>query len=213
MAKKRKTPRYVEEEMEQASTVEAVRELTPLVASLQANPVRPTRDGNQEIVLDHDVAELNAEGHPYYNNGALARLHITETYAFNAKHREQHLVNSGYWTVTRDQERISFQTCRYNGAFAVWNGDKHKGWGVLIENDMAVCLGEGVDEYNNSHPVKICKFLEGNPNLWHGYPIYYQSKKEETICDNALSFWANILGIIDKSEINDIKNREESSLS
>lgn len=118
MAKKKKIPRYVEEEMEQTAAVESMHELMPLVASLQTNPARQTRDGNQAIVLNHDVAELDAEGHPYYNNDDLVRSHVTETYTFNAKHREQHLANSGYWKATRDQERESFQTCRTNGARA-----------------------------------------------------------------------------------------------
>lgn len=215
MAKKKKTPRYVEEEMEQIAAVEAMHELIPLVASLQTNPVRQTRDGNQEIVLNHEVAELDVEGHPYYNNNDLVRSHVTETYTFNAKHREQHLANSGYWKATRDQERESFQTCRANGAFTKWKGNTHKGWGLVLDVNTStpVILGQGVDSEGNMNDVKVCKFVEGNAFRWHGYPINYRSLDEETICDNALSCWANILKIIDKSEINDIKNREESSLS
>ena len=37
--------------------------------------------------------------------------------------------------------------------------------------------------------VKVCKFVEGNPGLWHGYPNDYRRENEDVICDNAIRYW------------------------
>lgn len=81
------------------------------------------------------------------------------------------------------------------------------GWGIMSKNKRAGFVGLGL----HNEPVKVCKFLEGNKGIWHGFPINYQEKGEEIISDHALAYWAR-WDIIDKSDIDDIKWKLRSPL-
>ncbi len=219
MAKK-KVARYLMEEAAAREAAEAVARVAenrdPLVAQVLATPVRMTRDGNDEEILNHDVALLGADKKVERDvNGNINKVPLTETYTYHKKHREQHEPGSGLWKVSKAKEKESFQNCRANGAFTKWKTNTHKGWGLIFDANSSVpaILGQGVDHEGNMSDVKVCKFVEGNAQRWHGYPINYRSLNEETICDSAFEYWEKTLNVIDKSDINDIKNKEESPLS
>ena len=100
---------------------------------------------------------------------------------------------------------------RNNGAFCMWKNNTHMGWGVCCQGGLAQILGQGVTSDNQMINVKVCKFVEGNQGLWHGYPIDYRRDNEDVICDNALHYWER-LNLIDKSEITDIQSKDDTSL-
>ena len=185
----------------------------PLIASLQRNPARPVRTANDEESLTHDVALIDDESHIMTDaNNNIIRTTITETYIYHKKHREQYEPGNGRWSASMVQERASFQNCRFNGGFKKWKGATCKGWGLVLDGITPMVLGQGVDQFGNMSDVKVCKFVEGTVQSWHGYPINYRSLNEEPIGDNALNYWKDTLHIIDKSDLNDIKRKEESPL-
>ena len=85
------------------------------------------------------------------------------------------------------------------------------GWNVLYDKGQAQVIGKGVDNNGNHVDVKVGKFVEGNKGRWHGYPIDYRKNNEDIICDTALFYWLKF-NVIDKSEIDDIRRKEDSSL-
>lgn len=191
MARMKKTPRYMRQK-------EKPKDAVP-------------KDGNKQQALTHQVLKIDKNGIIVVDeHGSLVRDQITEIYVWNKDHREAAKENKGVWTIAEADELVIFQNCRQNGAFQHWKNQTHKGWGVHVVGGTSTALTLGQDYQRKD--VKVCKFVEGNKGLWHGYPINYRLEREDVICDTALFYWCNLLKIIDKSEIVDIKNKEESSL-
>lgn len=192
MAKKKRIPRY-----------------------LQKTPARVPavyKAGNHSRHFTIMVPVLKTDGTIKLDgNGMIVREEVSENYEWNQKHRNQHKAGSGLWTVPENIEGIIFLKCRNNGAFCKWKGNTHMGWGVCNHQGQAQVLGQGVTSNKQMIDVKVCKFVEGNLGLWHGYPIDYRRDNEDFICDNAIHYWER-LNLIDKSEITDIQSKEDSSL-
>lgn len=192
MAKKKRQPRYMQQPAAPAPAV--------------------YKAGNHSRQFTIQVPVLNADGTIKLDGqGLIVREGVTDTYEWNQKHRNQHKAGSGLWTVPENVEGIIFLKCRNNGAFSWWKKNTHMGWSVCNHQGQAQVLGKGVTSDNQMIDVKVCKFVEGNPGLWHGYPIDYRRDNEDVICDNAIHYWER-LKVIDKSEITDIQSKEDSSL-
>ena len=179
-------------------------------------PVEPApavpKTGNKSILITHYVAILDSCGYcQFCADGSVSTAQITETYVWNQDHRGTLKANKGHWTIAEELEEGMFELCRNNGAFKTWKGDTHMGWSVCPQNDNLIVIGTGVNNEGKYIDVKVAKFVEGNKGMWHGYPIDYRMTREDTICDNALECWVH-MGFIDKSEIQDIKLKEDSSL-
>lgn len=168
--------------------------------------------GNHSYKYKIKVPVLNMDGTIKLDeNGHFVFEDVSDIYEWNQKHRNQHKAGSGFWRVTEQVEGGIFLQCRQFGAFTHWKSDTHKGWGVYSVQGNAMVIGQGISNDNQMTDVKICKFVEGNKGLWHGYPIDYRKTSEDIICDNALHFWSR-LQLIDKSDIVDIKNKDDSPL-
>ena len=166
----------------------------------------PSREFNIMVPILNEDGTIKLDGAKM-----IVREEVTERYEWNQKHRNQHKGGSGRWSVPEAVEGIIFLKCRKNGAFSTWKNKTHMGWGVCCQGGQAQVLGRGVTSDNQMIDVKVCKFVEGNPGLWHGYPIDYRRDNEDVICDNAIHYWER-LNLIDKSEITDIQSKEDSSL-
>lgn len=157
---------------------------------------------------------MDADGHVVLDGNRAEGVLVEERYEINLEHRPlRRKAGKGMWQISYDQEFDCFKLCRKQGAFEPWQKYKHLGYGVFVPD---LLVGDkaprvlGVDQFNKQ--VKVCQFREGTVSQWHGFPIDYMDKKEDYICDNALQTWLR-LGIIRKSEIDSIKNKEESVLS
>ena len=167
-----------------------------------------TKDGNPQKLLKHFVALLDQDDRVQISGNDLVRIETQETYVWNQDHRRTTKSDKGHWEISEDSELLMFQGCRYNGCFVAWKSNTHKGWGVFPTSEGKLLkIGKGC----NGLDVKVCKFVEGNKALWHGYPIDYR-EEEDVICDNALSYWYNVLHVIGKSEIDEIRDQQDSSL-
>jgi hypothetical protein len=170
-----------------------------------------SKSGNPEKVVSFDIPVLKDGTIQFNDNGELIRENVTEIYTWNQDHRKTLKANKGCWVISEELEEIMFEGCRCNGLFKVWKGEKHMGWNVLDDNGSALVIGKGIDNEGNHIDVRVGKFVEGNKGRWHGYPIDYRHINEDIICDNALFYWMR-LNVIDKSEIDDIRRKEDSSL-
>lgn len=182
---------------------------------LQSPPL-PTpivkRGGNPERQFSFVVPVLSDDGTLQYDqNQKVKREEVTEKYVWNQKHRTQWKTGNGRWTIPPNVEAAIFLMCRFMGCFKKWKENTSMGWGVYPCQGQAQILGQGVRDDEQMIDVKVCKFVEGNKGCWHGYPIDYREGSQAIICDNALSYWEK-LHLIDKSEIDDIRNKEDSSL-
>lgn len=179
-------------------------------------PVDPTpavyNAGNHSRQFTIQVPVLNIDGTIKMDeNQNVVVEEKSEIYEWNQKHRNQHKAGSGLWTVPECVEGLVFLNCRQSGAFTHWKSGTHKGWGVRCNKGQALVIGQGVSNNNQMTEVKVCKFVEGNKGRWHGYPIDYRKTSEDIICDNALFYWER-MRLIDKSDISDIQNKEDSPL-
>lgn len=170
-----------------------------------------SKSGNPEKVVSFDIPVLKDGTIQIDDNGELIRENVTEIYTWNQDHRKTLKANKGCWVISEELEEIMFEGCRCNGLFKVWKGEKQMGWNVLDVNGSALVIGKGIDNEGNHIDVRVGKFVEGNKGRWHGYPIDYRHINEDIICDNALFYWMR-LNVIDKSEIDDIRRKEDSSL-
>lgn len=170
------------------------------------------KGGNQnpERKFSIMVPVLNTDGTFKLDTNGLVKEQVEDTYEWNQKHRNRYVAGNGRWTCPESIEGIVFLKSRSNGSFCHWKGGTHKGWGVCYHKGLAYVIGQGVNTNNQMIDVKVCKFVESTKYHWHGYPIDYRAEKD-TICDNALFYWEK-LHLIDKSEITDIQNKEDSSL-
>lgn len=185
----------------------------------EEKPKETTKDGNKEFPLNHLVTDFYDKTHLTWVNELPLGKAVVETYIINDEHRKKAKDDKGVWRVSEVDEVKIFQRCRRYGTVIPWKDGTKKGWGVLVEPNNVDCSGNhnyklktlGRGLYND--PVTVCKFVESTKGSWHGYPINYMRKKEEPIHENALHFWSSVLHVIDKSEINDIRLHEDSSLS
>lgn len=169
--------------------------------------------GNPYYIYNGDYAALDAEDNIIFDGNKIKGFPVQERYEINLEHRPQkRKAGKGMWQISYNEEFGCFSQCRKLGAFKSWQSDKHLGYGVYVP-DLSVNktpLVLGVDL--NNMPVKVCQFREGNKGVWHGFPFNYMEDKDDYICNNALFIWLR-LGIIKKSEIDSINNKEESVLS
>lgn len=169
-------------------------------------------EGNPSKQITHQIPVVNAGGTIQIDaHGSIVLMEVTETYVWNRNHRSMARTRKGRWSIDQDNEERLFCHCRQNGLVKQWKDKTCMGWNILFQNNKLQVLGKGLSQSGTLIDVKVCKFVEGNMGLWHGYPIDYRRRTEDTICDNALNYWLK-MGVIDKSEIIDIKKREESSL-
>ena len=182
---------------------------TPKYMQKPASPKgKVSKAGNPQMQLKHFVALLDHENKVQISGGDLVRTEVQETYVWNQDHRRTTKSDKGHWEIPEKIELAMFVDSRYKGCFTAWKAGNHKGWGVLPAGEgQLIKIGKGC----NGNDVKVCKFVEGNHALWHGYPIDYR-EEEDVICDNALSYWYNVLHVIRKSEIEEIKDQQDSSL-
>ena len=167
-----------------------------------------SKAGNPQKQLKHFVALLDIDNRAQISGGDLVRIEVQETYVWNQDHRRTTKSDKGHWEIPENAELAMFVDSRYNGCFTAWKAGTHKGWGVLpAGGGQLIKIGKCC----NGNDVEVCKFVEGNHALWHGYPIDYR-EEEDVICDNALSDWYNVLHVIGKSEIEEIRDQQESSL-
>ena len=178
----------------------------------QASISKVYKGGNQnpEKMFSIMVPVLNADGTIKIDDKGVVRVQVNDLYQWNQKHRTRYQSGNGRWTCHEKIEESIFLNCRENGCYCNWKGNKKKGWGVYYTQGQVQVIGQGVSSNNQMIDVKICKFVESTGQHWHGYPIDYRVEKD-VICDNALFYWEK-LQLIDKSEIRDIKNQEDSSL-
>lgn len=165
---------------------------------------------NPERTFSIMVPALNSDGTLKLDANGLVKEQTNDTYQWNQKHRTRYVAGNGRWTCPDSIEGIMFLKCRSNGCFCHWKGQTHKGWGVCYHQGQAYVIGQGVSANNQMVDVKVCKFVESTIHHWHGYPIDYRFEND-IICDNALFYWEK-LHLIDKSDIIDIQNKEDSSL-
>lgn len=108
---------------------------------------------------------------------------------------------------------------RWCGHYINWKEDTYKGWGINLLPNVTTILHDQTFEVQNlgkgldNEDLKICKFVEGNKGDWHGYPINYTLKNQEYIPERIIDSWWKELKVIDKSDYNDIRTKQESSLS
>lgn len=203
MAKNKKPPMQKSPKIEAEKKPRYLREVAQLHAPTVVRGL-----GNPSVLVSHIVAELDGDGvyipAPPPNN---VRAMATETYVWNQDHRSARKAAKGLWKIPNKKELQIFKVCRRFGWLKPWKTDRWMGWGIMSKNQKAEVVGLGLQ----NEPVKVCKFLEGNKGVWHGFPINYREKGEEIICDHALAYWAR-WGIIDKSDIGDIKWKLKSPL-
>ena len=182
------------------------------IAQYPENVTFKKTPGNPYYAYCGGYAALDAEGQILLDHGRAAEVPVQERYVINLEHRPQkRKPGKGMWQISYDAEFSCFRQCRKLGAFAPWQSGRHLGYGVYVPHP---CLNKaslvlGVDL--NNKEVKVCQFREGNKGVWHGFPFNYL-EDNDYICDNALLVWLR-LGIITKSDIYSIKNKEESVLS
>lgn len=184
------------------------------VISLPKSVTFESTPGNPYYTYRGYYAALDADGNVILDeNSGVKGVFVQERYEINLEHRPQRRKpGKGMWQISYAAEYRCFEQCRRMGAFAPWQSDRHLGYGVYVPH---FCLNKtpqvlGVDL--NNKEVKVCQFREGNKGVWHGFPFNYLKDKDDYICDNALFVWLR-LGIIKKSDIDSINNREESVLS
>ena len=95
-----------------------------------------------------------------------------------AKHRRASNYDISKWTITIQEEYISFK----NALSTATNMDTpnfdnlNLCWGIHIHQGVLAKLGEN----NNNLNIKIAKFTKHiNNNEWHGYPADYQNKPQD----------------------------------
>lgn len=196
-----------------AKTKANAKSVVPVAPFAESVVFVPT-SGNPYYKYSGNYAALDAGGHVVLDGNRAEGFPVEERYEINLEHRPQKRKGGkGMWQISYDQEFECFKLCRKQGAFEPWQTCKHLGYGVYVPD---ILVGDktprllGVDQFNKQ--VKVCQFREGTVRQWHGFPIDYMDKNEDYICDNALQAWLR-LGIIRKSEIDSIKNKEESVLS
>lgn len=189
----------------------------------QQNVLKPEdevrKDGNETRELDHLVWMLDGDNALMLDEqGNPQRCLVKEKYTFNGQHRQFALGEKSVWRIQKDDELNIFKRMRWCGHYTHWKKDTCKGWGVFISPNTETILfnqkykiqvlGSG---YNREELV-ICKFVEGNAEEWHGYPINHTLRNEDTIPERIVRCWWKSFGVIEKSDYNDIRTKHAVSL-